>query len=199
MTTVFPKQLSLTASDNGFILTCYTGASQCVTDVSTYTATVIVSLTDVEAAACMLDPRYMTWRAMTVKIDFNAAAADWWRVDSYWNSSSTSFASTWGTGLVIGPHFFSGTDNFVSSGTSLGKTFVFAYSDGSGIQMNHISFGWTVPTANNSKGTTGNALVSAPSTFSNAAPARSSDNLCLSSHLNLEGTADTSGLGDTIT
>lgn len=191
--------MSLTASDNGFILTCYTGASQCVVDVSTYTITTILSLSDTEAKACMLDPRYMTWRAMTVKIDWNGNVADWWRVDSYWNVSSSSFASTWGTGLVVGPHVNTGNDNYATTGDNLGRTFVFAYGDGSGIQMNHISYGYTVPVANNSKGTTGNALTTAPTSFSNAFPTRSSDNLCLTSHINLEGTTDTSGLGDTIT
>lgn len=125
--------MNLASSDNGFIITCYTGAPQCVNSVATYSTTAITDLTDAATAACMLDPRYMTWRAMTVKFDYSASVADWWRTDSYWNEASSSFASTWGTGLVIGPHYYSGTDNFVASGTSLGKTFVFAYGDGSGV------------------------------------------------------------------
>lgn len=67
------------------------------------------------------------------------------------------------------------------------------------MQLNHLSFGYSVPVVNNTKGTTGNALAAAPSTFTNAYPDRVNDNLCLTSHLNLAGTADTSGLGDTIT
>jgi hypothetical protein len=130
---VFPKTLHTTSSDNGFIVTCYTGASQCANSVLTYTATTITDLSDTAAAACMLDPRYLTWRAMTVKFDWNGNTADWWRTDSYWNEASSSFASTWGTGLVMGPHFWTNTDNFVSTGTNLGRTFVFAYGDGSGV------------------------------------------------------------------
>lgn len=198
-TSAFPKQMSSTTANNGFVLTCYTGASQCAVSVAAY-GSATSNFTAAETEACLKDPRYMTWRAMTVKIDYAAGTPDWWRVDSYYNSAMTSFGSTWGTGLTNSAHYTTGTDNYAITGnTAYAKTFVFAYSDGTGVQLNHLSFGFTVPVTNNSKGTTGNSLVTAPSTFSLLAPDRVSDNLCLSSHLNLEGTADTSGLGDTIT
>jgi len=191
---------------NGYMLTCYTGIAQCSIDVGTYAVitgfTSSSTLTGTTATDCMNDPRYMTWRAMTVKVAMLGSSAAWYRVDSYWNSASTAFASTWGTGLVRSDHLISGTDNYASStrnSTSVNRTYVFAYADGSGVQVNHVSFGFTVPVSNNSSGTTGNALVSAETIFTNSYPSRYNDNLCLSSHLNLTGTTDTSGLSDTIT
>lgn len=46
----------------------------------------------------------MTWRAMTLKIAY-LGTIDWMRVDSYWNTASTSFASTWGTGVKLSTAF----------------------------------------------------------------------------------------------
>merc|ERR1711981_1161831 len=139
---------------------------------------------------------------MTVKVKLTGNAAEWYRVDSYYDSASTEFASTWGTGLIRSDSPITGNDNYASATantTSRFLTYVFAYGDGSGIQVNHISAGWTVPTTNNSSGTTGNALVAAPTVYTNSKPNRFSDNLCLASHLNLEGTADTSSLSTTVT
>jgi len=141
----------------------------------------------------------MTWRVMTLKIDYTGNT-DWYRTDSYWNSASTEFGSTMGTNITLSSAFKQTYDNFVAkTGAAFGKTFVFAYSDGSGVQFNHLSFAYSYPTTNSSAGTTGNLLVSAPTSYTNTAPGRVSDNLCLTSHLSLVGTTDTSGLGDTIT
>jgi hypothetical protein len=65
--------------------------------------------------------------------------------------------------------------------------------------MNHISYGYAYPTTNASAGTTGNLLVSAPGSYTNASPNKFDQNICLTMHLNIVGTPDTSGLGDTIT
>ena len=136
---------------------------------------------------------------MTIKLDYTGNI-DWWRTDSYWNSAATEFGSTYGTGVRLSTAYLAKADNNAAAAdTHFGKTFVFAYGDGSGVQFNHLNWNYSFPTADNSKGTTGNALVSAPSSFKNAKPNRVSDNMCLSSHLNLVGTTDTSGLGDTIT
>lgn len=182
-------------TDNGFIIQCYTGAAQCVVNVSNMWS----PLTDAEIASCQNDPRYMTWRALTLKIDYTGNT-DWYRTDSYWNSAATEFGSTMGTNITLSTSNVQKYDNFVaSSGTAFGKTFVFAYSDGSGVQFNHLSYGYAYPSTNTTSGTTGNTLVTAPTSYTNSKPARVSDNLCLSSYLELTGTTDTSGLASTIT
>lgn len=94
----------------------------------------------------MNDPRYLTWRAMTIKIAIDGTQ-NWYRVDSYWNSASTEFSSTWGTGLIMSTNFINSVNDNVGT-TNLGKTFVFAYGDGSGIQFNHLTFGSGPPTSN---------------------------------------------------
>jgi hypothetical protein len=105
--------------------------------------TVLDNVTGTESAGCMNDPRYMTWRLMTIRLKINGEQV-WWRTDSYWNSSATSFSSTWGPGIAMSTHWISGADN--NGSTNIGKTFVFAYGDGSGIQLNHLTFGATAAT-----------------------------------------------------
>jgi len=82
-----------------------------------------------------------------MKLDKNGTVS-WYRVDSYWDATSTSLSSTWGTGVRLSTHVKSNDDN--NGATNLGKTFVFAYGDGSGIQLNHIAFGYTPHSGNNS-------------------------------------------------
>ena len=86
---------------------------------------------------------------MTSKMDYDGTV-DWYRTDSYWNSSAVEFGSTMGTGIILSTAGYTFTqDNFVlSTGSTYGKTFVFAYSDGSGVQFNHLSFGYSYPTTN---------------------------------------------------
>ena len=55
----------------------------------------------------------------------------WYRTDSYWNAASYAASSTWGPGIKLSASYVSGADNNGSS--YLGKTYVFAYGDGSGI------------------------------------------------------------------
>jgi len=91
-------------------------------------------------------------------------------------------------------------DNSASStSASLGRTFVFAYGDGSGIQLNHISFNSGPPTSNSTAGAGTNTLTSAPSTYSYSSPTMVSENYCFTTVLELVGTTDTSGLSSTIT
>lgn len=169
-------------ADNGFIIQCYTGAPQCIVDVDDYFT--MLSATDV--ATCMNDPRYMTWRVMTMKIDYTNANMDWYRIDSYWNKTSTEFASTMGTSIFLSTSKYTALDNYaLANGSGFGKTFVFAYGDGSGVQFNHIGYGWTAPNTNNSLGNSGNTVVTAPTSFNNTYPNRVSDNLCLTSYLYL--------------
>lgn len=144
----------------------------------------------------MNDPRYLNWRVMNLKIDKNATIS-WYRVDSYWDSSSTAFSSTWGVGVRLSTHIKSNDDNMGT--TNKGKTFVFGYSDGSGVQLNHIAFGTTPHAANNSTGSGTNSLTTAPTTFTLASPNKVNEQYCLSSNLELTGTSDTSGLSTTIT
>lgn len=193
-TAAFSTNLA-SGADNGFIIQCYTGAAQCVVDVKDH----FTMLTAAETATCQNDPRYMTWRVMTLKIDITGNT-DWYRTDSYWNKAATEFGSTMGTGIFLSVSHVLKQDNFAASTlTTFGKTFVFAYGDGSGVQFNHLSFGYTAPSGNTTSGTTGNTLVTAPTSFTNTKPTRLSDNLCLSSYLELTGTTDTSALASTIT
>jgi len=125
----------------------------------------------------------------------------WWRTDSYWNSSATAFSSTMGTGLVMSTNNVNSTadNNSASGATDLGKTFVFAYGDGSGIQLNHITFGTAPHSTNNTPGSGTNNLTSAETTYSLASPNQINEHYCMGSNLKLEGTTDTSALSSTIT
>lgn len=179
----FPKSLD-SGDNNGWILTCYTGISNCVTrsniggadDVANVILDNVTSGVT-ESADCMNDPRYLTWRAMTMKLLINGTQS-WYRVDSYWNSSKTMFSSTMGPGVQMSVGWIQSTvDN---NGTeNLGKTFVFAYGDGSGIQLNHITFGNTLPTGNSTSGG-GDVIVSAPTSFTNSSPNLVNQNYCSS-------------------
>lgn len=135
--TNYPKSLD-SGAQNGWILSCYTGIAQCATSVATTTLTILDNVTATESSDCMSDPRYLTWRVMTMKLLIDGSQM-WYRVDSYWNSANTALSSTWGTGVIMSTnHILSTNDN--SGTTNLGKTFVFAYGDGSGIQLNHLTF-----------------------------------------------------------
>lgn len=118
-----------TGTDNGWVLSCYTGIPQCVVSLDN-AYTVLENNTSTQTADCMNDPRYLTWRVMTMKIDINATIS-WYRVDSYWDSSANQFSSTWGVGVKLSTNIVSNKDN--NGTTNLGKTFVFAFTDGSGV------------------------------------------------------------------
>ena len=76
---------------------------------------------------------------------------------------------------------------------------MFAYSDGTGVQLNHIGFGTTPHASDNSVGGGTNTLTTAPISFTNSSPFKVNEQYCLSSNLELTGTSDTSGLSSTIT
>lgn len=193
--------LSTGTTGTGFILNCYTGIPQCansladgITMLNTSSATTVVS-------SCMADPRYLTWRSFVVKIQYNGAV-NWYRVDSYWNSAAKAAASTWGPGIILSTHAVSNDDNAGTTTAILGLTYCFAYSDGSGVQLNHIAAGTTPHASNTTAGSGTNTLTTAPTTFSNnlaGVPAAYAENLCLSSDLQLTGSTDTSSLDSTIT
>lgn len=151
----------------------------------------------------MKDPRYLTWRSYIFKMQ-HAGTVDWFRVDSYWNSAGKAAASTWGPGIILSTWWqwtnTVGDDNVAS--TSFGKTFVFAYADGSGVQLNHVATGTTPHASNTTAGAGTNTLTTAPTGYTNNLPGFPQsyiENLCLGSDLALTGTTDTSGLDSTIT
>lgn len=194
----YPKSLD-SGTDNGWILSCYTGISSCETYSSgtVTTLTILDNVTATETTDCLADPRYLTWRLMTIKLKIDGTQS-WYRTDSYWNSSCTKYSSTWGPGLLMSTNWITAnTDNF--GATAVGQTFVFAYSDGSGVQFNHLSFGTTPPSTNTTAGSGTNAMTTAPTSYTNSSPNMVSDNLCISSDLLLAGTTDTSSLASTIT
>lgn len=105
--------------------------------------------------------------------------------------------STWGPGIKLSSHVESQTDN---NGTSdIAKTYVFAFGDGSGISINHLSYSTVAPTSNTSAGTGSNNVVVAPTSFTNLYPNLYSQNYCSSTNLLLEGTTDTSSLATAVT
>lgn len=125
-----------------------------------------------------------------------AGAQSWYRVDSYWNSAKTAFSSSWGPGLEMSAHWVSGNDN--NGATNKGKTFVFAYGDGSGVQLNHIAFASSPPTGNSSAGTVGTVLTTAPTAYTNSFPTMVSNNYCAASNLLLAATPTTTTLDATV-
>jgi len=190
---------------NGFYISCMTGISQCVHDVTIQAKVTTTSLlSTTEHAACLTDPRYMNWRLMTVAMDYGGTIS-WYRTDSFWDPTSTVIASSWAPmrGGVNSGHWWSGYDNTTITAEDHGKSYAFALCDGSGIQMAHITGGAglvSVPGTNSTAGTGTNALTAHPaSVFSNVSPNRVDQNLCADTNLLLAGQADTSTLASAVT
>lgn len=80
----------------------------------------------------MSDPRYLTWRSFVIKIQYDGTV-NWFRVDSYYNSAAKAAASTWGPGIVLSTNQMNNDDNIGTTTALIGRTFVFAYYDGSGV------------------------------------------------------------------
>jgi hypothetical protein len=78
---------NVSAASNGFVLTCMTGIAACSATNDHAVPVVGAPLTAAERATCLTDPRYLTWRMMTVKINY-AGGLQWYRTDSYWDSAS---------------------------------------------------------------------------------------------------------------
>lgn len=105
-----------------------------------------------------------------------------------------------GPSVIMSTEVTRGTeDNSVSSTTGLGQTYLFAYGDGTGIQINHIAYNVGRHSSNNTSGSGTNNLSTAPTDYNNSFPNRVSDNFCSSTNLKLAGTSDTSSLSSTIT
>lgn len=193
-TTTFPQNVDGASANNGFFITCYTGIPQCAVNITTGWAVLNNQSSSTESTTCMNDPRYLTWRSITTVFKFDGTQ-QWYRMDSYYNSSATSFSSTWGTGSKLALNNYAAVDNQTTSTTYKGKTFVFAYGDGSGVQLNYVTFGEAEVTTNNTGSNGDNTLVTAPAQFYNYSPNKVDQNYCLTAKLGLEGTTDTSTLG----
>jgi len=98
----------------------------------------------------------------------------WYRTDSYWNSNSFVLSSSMGPGLQLSTHTAIRTDNNGDAATvaaepaDLGKTYVMALSDGSGVQMYHLTYDTHAAYANSLAPTTGDAIVTYKSSFGNS-------------------------------
>jgi hypothetical protein len=169
-----------TGSQNGLMVTCMTGIAQCAW------ANTNVALSAAASAACLNDPRYLTWRMMTLKFAY-AGTLVWYRTDSYWDAGSNVAASTWGPGLKMSANYASSVDN--NGSTDLGKTYVFTTYDGTGVQLNHLSFSTVGPSGYSSPGmgTLVNPLITAPTAFTKNGPSRVEFNLCSDSSMYLVG------------
>lgn len=106
-----------------------------------------------------------------------------------------------GTQIVNSTSLWHGSnDNSVAaSAAGTGLSFCFAYSNGAGVQLNHISYTLGPHSGNSTAGSGTNTLTTAPTDFTNTFPNRNFDNYCLSSNLKLAGTGDTSSLSSTVT
>merc|ERR1711981_1120685 len=123
------------------------------------------ALSTAENTSCLADPRYMNWRMVTHRIEYDGTQL-WYRTDSYWNAASYIASSTWGPGIKLSANYASADDN--NGSTNIGKTFVFAYGDGSGIQLNHLTYATVAPTSNTTAGTGTNALTAAKADYGNS-------------------------------
>jgi len=93
-------------TSNGWMVTCMTGIPGCVVSLADGTTALSSSV----ITSCMADPRYMNWRMVTHKINWDGAQI-WYRTDSYWDSAATTAASTMGGGIQLSANYASGTDN----------------------------------------------------------------------------------------
>jgi len=182
-----------------------TGISQCINDnsvaVASRTDAAPALLTTTQHATCLNDPRYLTWRQLSIVLKWDGTVV-WWRTDSFWDPSSYIIASSWGPGTIMSSHIASGTDNTTITAADESKSYVFALADGTGVQLSHITGGSTVvnaPTANTSAGSGANTLTTSPTSFKNSAPFRADQNYCSDTNLNLTGLADTSSLAAAVT
>lgn len=175
------------------MITCMTGISQCVRTLDY--AVAHDPLTTVEAANCMADPRYMTWRMMTMRLMYHGAQS-WYRTDSHWDNASFIIGSTWGPGIKLSTNITSNQDN--NGTTNLGKTYVFAFGDGSGISLNHLTFDTVQPTTDTMPGIPENVLITPKERYTNEFPDRYTSNFCSYTTLELAGTTDTSTLATVV-
>lgn len=190
---------TITAASNGFVLTCMTGISQCA--ATNDHAVAEAPLSAAERATCLADPRYLTWRMMTLKVNYKGGL-QWYRTDSYWDGGSFQAASTWGPGLKLSTHITSNNDN--NGLTDLGKTYVFAMGDGSGVTLHHLAFSGGVaasisPTDFTTPGTGANVFVTERSkSYTTKFPDQYSMDFCSETNLEIAGSATTEGFVDAV-
>jgi len=132
---------------------------------------------------------------MVVKFEYDGTLV-WYRTDSYWDKRSYVASSTWGPALDFSFHPLSTTDN---SGTdNNGKQYVFALYDGSGVQLNHLTYNVVAPITNLTAGIGTNALTTAPLLYYNTFPNLVKMNKCHDSNLLLAGLEDVTVLSSDI-
>ena len=131
---------------------------------------------------------------MTVRIEFDGTLV-WYRTDSFWDLYSSVISSSWGPSIKLSTSSESNVDN--NGATDLGKTYVFALSDGSGVQLSHIAYSIYGPTTYSTAGTGVNTVVTAPSKYYNDFIIYEA-NYCSDTNLHLAGTADTSELASVV-
>jgi hypothetical protein len=192
---------NISAATGGFVITCMTGISSCVDHQqlsATTTPTGYHPLSASERTSCLQDPRYLTWRMMTLKIAYDGAQT-WYRTDSHWDAASLKVGSTWGPGIKISTHIHTDKDNDSgSTTTTLGKTYVFAFGDGTGISLNHLSYATLTPTTNATVGAGTNTIIQAQPAFKNVDPYLYEHNYCADTNVLLEGTTDTAALSSDV-
>jgi hypothetical protein len=186
---VTPWQGLDTDAASGWIVTCMTGIPQCVWAVTD------AQLTAAETASCQADPRYLTWRMMTTRIQYDGTLV-WYRTDSYWDVYSSEVSSCWGPSIKLSTNEESNVDNNgATAATDLGKGYVFAFSDGSGVQLNHLSWSVFEPTGESAAGGGLNTIVSAPAAgYANTYPDQYAGNFCSDTNLHLAASTQWSSL-----
>lgn len=132
---------------------------------------------------------------MTIKLLYNGATS-WYRTDSHWDTASTVLGSSWGPGLKMSTHAFSNADN--NGSVDLGKTYIFAIGDGSGVSLNHLSYSTVSPTTSTTAGAGTNALITEATAYTKSYPNLYEDNFCSTATMLLEGTTDTGTLADVV-
>lgn len=132
---------------------------------------------------------------MTMKVTY-AGSQTWHRVDSHWDKSSYVVGSSWGPGVQLSTNWVTNQDN--NGATDLGKTYVMALGDGSGVSLLHLTLSTFLPTANTSAGSGSNILAEPEAAFTTEEPSKLQGKFCAGTTMILEGTIDTTTLSDTI-
>lgn len=128
---------------------------------------------------------------MTVKVNYLGGLV-WYRTDSYWDGTAFEAGSTWGPGIKLSAHYVTSKDN---NGTAnLGKTYVFAMGDGSGVALHHLTYDTYAPTTFTTAGTGTNNVVSGVDSFTNTFPNLYSMDYCSTTNIKLSGTGNTEDL-----
>jgi hypothetical protein len=170
-----------------------TGISQCQDTLNFGVAASPLSVA--ERASCLKDPRYLTWRMMTLKLNYKGNQ-QWYRTDSYWDRAAFQMGSSWGPGAKLSTHFMSNNDN--NGLTDLGKTYVFALGDGSGFALHHLAFDTYAPSDHTVPGVGTNVIVNEKASYTNTFPNQYSMDFCAATNLEVAGSASTEDFTDAV-